>query len=303
MKHIAFPFLTLSQSDPDVSDWSLVSDDGSEQPLKRLVAGWGYERNLRIQRTFHLSPGLVTSRLALDVSSSSFELLVRIGTGTGTLPRRLVPLSRTELLPGVPFLVDATVNGDQLSNRLFLECSIIAHKSGGARSVLAPTLHASIVWRDTLDLMLEGQAPRFPMEIVSFAERFAGRSEAEAPWFVHWLPGELHRDFGGAVRLYINHDNPEFVERFVSADVITLQATLGGVMNQIVTSVITREEIESVLDDAEPNSIAGHVKMWLELAFPSLGVAAIRERWRTNPGEFQAAILAAARPEVSEIPG
>jgi hypothetical protein len=136
------------------------------------------------------------------------------------------------------------------------------------------------------------------MEIVSFDERFGGRPEASAPWLLHWLPGELHRDFGGAVRLYLNHDRPDFVERFVSADALTLQTTLGGVVSQIVSSVLLQEDLEDVLGDAEPSSVAGHVKTWLELAFPSLGIAGIRGMHDTAPGKFHAAILAMADPRI-----
>jgi hypothetical protein len=303
MKHVAFPFFTLSQSDPDVSDWGLIADDGSVQTLERLIPGWDYARDLRIQRTLRLSSGLVTSRLGLDASSSSFELIVRIGTGTGTLPRRLVPLLRADLRPGVPLLVDETVAGDQLSERLYLECSILAYRIGGGGSGvgsrLAPALPAAVVWRDTLDISLEGKAPRFPMEIVSFAERFGGRLESGAPWLLHWLPGELHRDFGGAVRLYLNHDRPDFVERFIGADPLTLQLTLGGVISQILSSVIIQEDLEDVLGDAEPSSVAGHVKAWLDLAFPSLGIAGIRGLLDAAPGRFNAAILAMADPRLS----
>lgn len=299
MKHVAFPFFTLSQSDPDVSDWELIAEDGRVQTLERLIPGWDYARDLRIQRTLHLSPELVSSRLGLDPSSSSFELFVRIGTGTGTLPRRLVPLFRADLRPGVPLLVDETVAGDHLSERLYLECSILAGRIGGAGSRLAPALPAAVVWRDTLDVSIEGKAPRFPMEIVSFAERFGGRPESGAPWLLHWLPGELHRDFGGAVRLYLNHDRPDFVDRFIGADPITLQVTLGAVISQILSSVIIQEDLEDVLGDAEPSSVAGHVKTWLDLAFPSIGIAGIRSLLDAAPGRFHAAILAMADPRLS----
>lgn len=299
MKHVAFPFFTLAQSDPEVSEWGLLAGDGSVEPLERLIPSWDYARDLRVQRTFHLSPELVSSRLGLDPASCSFELLVRLGTGSGTLPRRLVQLFRAELRPGVPLLVDEAVAGDQLSDRLFLECSIVARRTGDAGSRLAPALPAAIVWRDTLDVSLEGQAPRFPMEIVSFAERFGGRPEAGSPWLLHWLPGELHRDFGGAVRLYLNHDQPNFVDRFVDADPLTLQTTLGGVISQIVASVIVQEDLEDVLTDAEPSSVAGHVKTWLDLAFPSLGITGIRGLLEAAPGRFHAAILAMANPRIS----
>jgi hypothetical protein len=51
MKHVAFPFFTLAQTDPDVSDWGLLAEDGSAQKLGRLIPGWDYARDLRVQRT------------------------------------------------------------------------------------------------------------------------------------------------------------------------------------------------------------------------------------------------------------
>jgi hypothetical protein len=297
MKHIAYPFLTID-SQIEASPWTSVEPDGSVIALGDHLTGWDYARNLRLRRSVILVDDAIGSSLALDADEVDLDLVVRFGTGAGTLPRRLLPLFRSPIRSGEPVLVNIAVEGRNLSQRLFLETTVVLRSVARATSRLAPSLAAAKLWRDTIDTALEGQTPRFPMELVSFAERFAGRPEVGAPWYLHWLPGELHRDFGGSVRLFLNHDRQDFIERFVGADPLTLQVTLADVITQILDHAVRQQELEELLDGAEPASIAGHIATWLELAFPGQPVASLRSMAEYTPGKFHAAILSMADPQV-----
>lgn len=298
MKHIAFPFLTLGEDLVRAAAWRRMDDAGSLLPVDSLIEGWDYARNIRVERSVLIDEAVDDRTLGFDANDALFDLIVRIGTGPGSMPRRVRVLHRTSIRPGSPVLIDHVISGSELSQRLYLETIIVLREGSTPTSRLAPRLPASILWRDVIDVQLEGQAPRFPMEFVSFAERFAGRPERTAPWFLHWLPGQLHRDFGGAVRLFLNHDRRDFMERFVAGDPLTLQTVLADVITQIVGHVIRHEDLSDILSDAEPSSVAGHVSTWLQLAFPGFDFAGVRSMQEVAPGRFHAAILAMADPQL-----
>lgn len=298
MKHIAFPFLTLDDSHVDASAWCLLEDDGTMVSLSEYLAGWDYARDLRVSRRLGLVEEDVGSALGLAEEHLDLEVVVRLGTGPGSMPRRSWIIERTLLRPGSQILIDHTVPGNRLSQRLRLMTTIVLSSSIAGRSRFAPWREGSILWRDEIDVSLEGDSPRFPMETVSFRERFAGRPESTALWHLHWKPGHLHRDFGGSVRLFLNHDREDFIERFVASDPMILQCVLADVVTQVLGQALQEEDLEEVLVDCEPTSVAGHVAAWLELAFPGQDLASIRNLVRTSPGHFHSAILAMADMDV-----
>jgi hypothetical protein len=298
MKHVAFPFLVLDEARVRASGWRRLEPDGSALELGSHIEGWDYARDIRVERSVLIDHDIDSSVLALDPADTAFDLIIRLGTGPGSMPRRIMTLQHGPIRPGIPVLIDQMIAGAGLSQRLFLESTIVLREAGLASSRLSPRLPGSILWRDVIDVALEGQAPRFPMEVVSFAERFPGRAEKTAPWFLHWLPGQLHRDFGGAVRLFLNHDRRDFIERFVAADPLILQVALADVITQILGQVIRQEDLGEILAEAEPTSVAGHVATWLDLAFPGLDIAGVRTLHEASPGRFHAAILAMADPQI-----
>jgi len=302
VKHVAFPFLTLDETQVHASAWSLLEEDGSTTALGDHVAGWDYARDLRISRRLGLAEGLTGHTLGLSGEDLELEAVVRLGTGPGSLPRRSWIIAQTRLRPGGKSLLDHVVAGHRLSQRLWLQTTILLPRNIPGESRFAPQREGSVLWRDEIDIGLEGDSPRFPMEIVSFRERFAGRPESGSLWHLHWRPGHLHRDFGGSVRLFLNHDRQDFIERFVASDPLMLQCTLADVMTQILDHALRDEDLEEHLADCEPTSVAGHIATWLAIAFPGQDPASIRNMLLTSPGHFRSAILAMADPAMLGVP-
>jgi hypothetical protein len=221
-----------------------------------------------------------------------------MGTGTGRLPRRITQLDNC-VLNGEQAAVrlSAICPGQVLSGRLWLELSItlLEPKLGG--NILSPSHKGARLWDAHHDILLEGgEASRFPIELVSFSRTFPERQFTTAPWFFFWRPGCWEADFGGSVRLYINEDIPETSERFIRGDAPLLQAILADVMTQIIGQILDEESGDILLAEAEDGSVAAQARNWLGLAFPHQDLDTIRSLRNQQPGQFSAAILAAADP-------
>lgn len=294
MQRIAFPFLTLDQTAICPQPWALL-EEGAETPIADAwLPDWDAARDLRLRRLVTTDLDRAADLLSMPIDDGALELVIRIGTGTGNLPRLIIATSKLPLTRMEPTVViDEFVPGHSLSQRLFLDTLVLLRRPRDG-SPLSPSHAGSKLWTDQIDLRLEGEEPRFPMEAVSFLERFAGGPETYAPWLLHWTPGNLHRDFGGSVRLYLNSDRADVTDRLLAGDRGTTQVVLADVMTQVISASLRQKEFERLAVDADPCSIAGRAAHWIRLAFPGKDIAAVRSMIDLRPSTFHAGILAAA---------
>ena len=117
---------------------------------------------------------------------------------------------------------------------------------------------------------------------------------AAAPWFLHWSSRDWSRDLHCAIRLYLNSEQPEFVNRVEQQDLQTLQALLGDVIGQIRERFVAHPDAESMLASADVGTLGAQAAAWLRLAWPNKNIAFIRSLLENRPGLFRAAMLALA---------
>ncbi|AOO80307.1 hypothetical protein [Bosea vaviloviae] len=295
MTRVAFPFLTLGTDAVLARPWMLMDGDREVAIGDAWLSDWDSARDVTLRRLISIDLDIAAAQLRMEINERTLVLVVRIGTGAGNVPRIIVTRSRYELARGDATLVlEERIAGHELSQRLLVETQILANRTSANAHPLSPLRASSKVWADRIDLRLEGEEPRFPMEAISFSQRFGGRPEAHAPWFLHWTPGNLHRDFGGSVRLFVNSDRPDLVERLLSGDRATLQVVLADVMIQIISTSLRQADFQQVAADGDPGSIIGRVLSWMTLAFPGQDAQTIRSAMELRPSTFHAAILAAA---------
>ena len=133
------------------------------------------------------------------------------------------------------------------------------------------------------------------MEVVSFNSLFPNRVEAGALWYLHWAPNELDRDFHGAIRLFLNADFPEFVERMQAQDEMTLQMVLTDVVSQMCEHYLLNRDQSDPDEAFEPGAVGVQIQSWLNLAFGNVGIAQMRSTLELRPGHFRAALQSAMK--------
>lgn len=296
-RRVAFPFLTLPNEAVGFRGW-MIGDPG--EPLVKagdVLEGWDYERDLEINARF--KPDIDAIAEALDFKTEDFALTVvlKAGTGAGTMPRRVERLAVASLSKDQSELdLCALIGSERLSGRLRVEVSILLESAPPAPGPLSPSHVGARLWSDRKDILLEdGGDSRFPIEVVSFDEVFPDPAIAAAPWFTHWRVGNLDGDFGGSVRVYVNADEAVISERFINGDPATLQAILADVMSQLIAAVVRMDDADELLSDNYEGSVGEQVRRWMDMAFPGRSARSILSVLDTTPGRFYSAILAAAR--------
>lgn len=294
MKRIALPFLTLSDEAVTLDEWSIGEPDQPRFPMEDIHENWDYEKDLEISVVITVDFNIAEKELALVDKDLELAAVLMVGTGAGTVCRSIhracsVLLNRSN---NKARLI-AKLNGHLLSSQLHLDARILFDQSATASSRLAPSIKGSKLWaRDRRVLLEDGGSSRFPIELASFSETFQGRAEQNAPWYVHWDPSNLHADFGGNVRLYVNSDNAEVTERFAAGDRLLLQAIVSDVMTQMMIAGLDNEE--DWLSSYEEGSVGQQIRAWIDEAFRGHTLESVKALRKSFPGRFHASILATA---------
>ena len=299
MTRIAFPFLTLPDEAIGFGGW-LVGDPGTPlKPAPDLLEGWDYARDIEVCAALDVNMPRASDALGIPQGELELFVVLSVGTGAGSKPRLVRRVAGTSIGPvRGSAQVREVISGVSLSGRLRLQLDLLLERRSGTAGVLSPRLRGSRLWRSSHDILLEdGGSARFPMELLSFSRFFRDRPERFAPWCLQWSPGNLGADFSGSVRLYVNADDETLAERFSSGDHATLQAILGDVMSQMISSVLTSEDwVDTPFDEG---TVGHQIQSWLEMIFPGQSLASLRSLRDHQPGRFHAEILAAADPGAS----
>lgn len=298
MKRFAYPFLTLDERAVTFAGWFAGPVKGVVRRAPEIMEHWDYHQDIQVEVELSVDLAEAARQLGLPAQALQLQAALSMGTGAGRLPRRMTRLCSSVLDEGRHSVrLDAICQGYELSSRLWLELSVslLGPEHGG--NGLSPARKGARLWDAHHDMLLEGGgASRFPVELVSFSSTFPGRSFTTAPWFFFWRRGFWEADFGGSVRLYINDDMPLTSERFALGDAATLQAILADAMTQIIGAMLDEDGCEALLAGADDGSVAAQARNWLGLAFPLQNMETIRSLRTQQPGQFHAAILAAADP-------
>jgi len=292
----AYPWLQAGKDSVSADAWNYSLSEGCLAPLADFIKDWDYQSSLRILRTIRVDLDKLHKDIAADPGNWEFEIQVEIGTGQGTLPRRMVSTTSLPIKTEDKSIeLDITVPSTDLSNQIILNTSLVLSKPGSTTSALSPRKAGARLWQDRKDCRLEGQDARFPMEAVSFRKLFPGRPQENALWYLRWDSQRLDRDLHGAIRLYVNSDHESFLERVRQEDESTLQVMLGSVMAQIVASVVTSDHSEEHLAMSEPGTLGAQINNWARLAFGDVPLKQVRSTLELRPGDFHAAMQAAAQ--------
>lgn len=195
-------------------DASLLSpgwfEEGGE-PLPGLLPEWDPATDLNLYRDFKVD----TARIA-DLCQLGERSILRMGT-TWTSDARV-----RVAIPGPSFELDGEltsvqlsvqVPGEQAAGRLLLKSCLWVVRSE-ILSPLSPSEEGDLVWFDQQSTILEGDAARFPIAVVDFAEETG--LESGAFWYLSWPTRNFSEPFGASLRLLVNSGKPDVVEAIQS---------------------------------------------------------------------------------------
>jgi hypothetical protein len=196
----AVPFRTPPTTAVVAVPWYLHNSEGV-QVLPAALHHWDYNQHLHVGRSVQLDVPAIRRSCNLAVDASLH--LVAVWSCPGTALRGKIDDVRIlETAAATRVVLQGQISGSELSGALQIETMLVLTSAHASKIPLAPSRVGSILWRDTQTTILEGEAPRFPVETVDFAATMW--APPGAAWHLAWDPHDLRQPFLGAVRLMIN---------------------------------------------------------------------------------------------------
>lgn len=298
---VAFPFLTLQESSLEAGPWMLALDDGEQIPAGDYLPDWDYASRISLLRAITINRDLAAADLEIDRSHLRLSICVRIGTGAGRLPRSIISQQlRSFDEDSDTIVLELEIPGYVLSSVLDLMTEIVIEEAPHQFGELSPSKKFERVWHETHRVRLEGEEPRFPIEVADFSTLLAGGIAKSAPWYVHWSPGDWSRDFHGSMRLYLNKDHSAFIDRVQKGDPETLRAIMADVMGQVCERFVGLDECEALATSFERGSLGYQAINWIKSAWPDRDLGFVQSQLKSRPGTFRATMHALAEQRGTE---
>jgi hypothetical protein len=168
----------------------------------------------------------------------------------------------------------------------------VLSSAGGSTDPLAPRLAGSVILREerneVTSILLEGEAARFPTEVVDFAQlRIA---EPEALWFLDMSGADLEQSPLSAMRLYVNGTHPAVQRALAHGDAI------GGLVRSVLQWDVARVMIHRALDNDEfiddwdrfeETTLGATLQQLVQRIWAGEDAASLRARRDADPTRFE----------------
>src|SRR5262245_52924508 len=113
---IAFPFLTLREGSLRTEPWRIAAQGEEPTEVGEWLADWDPAVSLRATRSIGVDFKAAAEDLQMGPDDLELAVALRVGTGSGRLPRALIHRERHILHLDTPLIhVDLAIDGSKLS--------------------------------------------------------------------------------------------------------------------------------------------------------------------------------------------
>lgn len=193
-------FLRPAADAVQAEDW-LLHQDGELQGWPDLIPDWDYNLDIEVSRTVVVDAGRVRQECRLPEDCKL--AVAAVWQASGTALRGLIgSCVLTDDAVPQQVSVRGVVPGREAAGALTVRMQLLLSRSSTVEALLVPSLAGTVLWEDSWQLNLEGEASRFPIEVVDFQSVLW--APAGAGWHLAWNPHDLRLPLSATLTLYIN---------------------------------------------------------------------------------------------------
>ena len=284
---VALPHLQTTAV--DAGEW-LVTVRGETGPVGDLLKGWDYTTPLRFSCDMTVDSDRVRQECALG-KGSEFDLVALYWSSSTN--RRDVG-GRTRVTAGERWAITFDVDPSVVGGRLMLHRQLVLVKGAKRPAPFAATEPGSVLWdeerRDRTAVLLEGDAARFPTEVLDF--RSGPVAEPDAAW---WLDHDFTDPDASplaALRLYVNSGHPRMEALLLGTRTEALDVVAAvlawDVARTMITAALDSPAFVGGWGNFRPGSLGEVVEHLLGRVWPSQDPRSLRSMKAQNAGLFEA---------------
>jgi len=293
MTRVAYPFVRPAVGTVLADVW-MLRHGGEYRELVGHLDGWDYNTRLELTRDVRGAVSDLKNQARLPRSA---QLVLAVGSfATATWSRQRLfhhVLSEEE----EQLQVTLEVDGSEVAGTLELKTAVVLARRPDTDLPFAATLPGSVLWEDQHRVRLQGDAPLFPISVVSF-ER-AGFAP-HAPWHLD-IGSDLSAPLHASLRLYLNTSATSIVSAFANAASPTdeqraiLRAAYADVARVMLEHAVNQEGLDSVEGEWESESLGYALRALLIRHFPGEDFSAVRLQRIEHPADFTTELLSKLR--------
>lgn len=201
-KFFSPPYLLPGTDGIEMSPWKLFWN-GDSVPLEQIVEGWVTGTDLRLTRAVSIDGAQVRADCGL-APDTPLDIVVSWFGNTAKMRRRVF----VRRIVDRHNEIEAVLSGAELGGTAAVTTSLVLGADVPAAPAGAPHLRGSILVRDTVRVMLEGEGSMFPMAVVDFAPR---PYENRSSWHVE-TSTDIDADFSAVFQVLVNEQDVELVK-------------------------------------------------------------------------------------------
>ncbi len=266
----AFPYHRPRPERMQSAEWYLRVG-GAYEPLGESLPHWDPATPVDIQVRIRLDAAAVRTDCGLGAADPLRLVLTWHCPATSLRGRGAAQDLLDEAVTTVD--LDLHVPAGLLADQFRLEAQLILAGPVQTRSPLTPIRPGSRLWKTERLVLLEGQAARFPMEVIDF-EAHAWLPSGAA-WYLDWDPNDLDQLVLGGMRLFINSRAVRVARAAATIDpgdpvaAVIKETIYFDVARTMILAVLDSEEFVSQPDRYSEESIGAAMFRLLNTLFPS----------------------------------
>ncbi|MPZ68688.1 MAG: hypothetical protein GEU71_04075 [Actinobacteria bacterium] len=265
--------------------------------IDEVAKSWDYETPIRVACSVDIPSDEIRADCAL-APSDQFGLVVSWRSSSTGLKQRADVI---DVSGGGSPVVSIDLDPARVGGILTLSRRLVLLGEGRGSNPDSPTRPGSILWQeaphDSRKLVLEGDASRFPTEVVDFSGGYVG--EPEAVWALYLDTEDLEASAMKAIRLYVNAGHPavrtlmDVGEEPISA---AIRSTLiWDVARQMVLAAVGNDEFVENHGRFSGGSIGEVLEAVIEQFWPDRDILSLRALCEQDSARFEYELQARMR--------
>jgi len=285
---VAFPFRVSSFTEEDIEPWHWSNSERIPVAVNTSVPGWDYFADLRFQRHCHIDLDRIRHECGLE-GKAPLQLAV-IWSCSRTMTRQVEWVSESSSEPRLSVRVEIVLPSTRIAESITIETVLYLPEKGEATNSLVPHRRGTPLCQERVEIFLEGSGSRFPVEIVPFSSSLTRINAADAYWYLDFIERDLFAPVMRAIRVYLNADHEDIVDRLNSGEIELQRALSGAIISETVQFAIQEQEFSLDEDSFPPESMGEWAQSLVRSAFPGLDVDDLRSQFTSRHSMMSARI-------------